>query len=99
MKLPLRKVYVKLRYFKAIYLGKFKYRIKRNNLNHRRPTVERREKLEGIYEIYKNLSLENQLGVASETVYKLGNFDKMSNQAEEIEETEISLLDIDKISE
>ena len=94
--LPLRKVYVKLRDFKAIYLGKFKYRVKRNNLNQRRAkTVKRREKLEEIYVIYKNLSQENQLGVSIETAYKIGNLDKMS----EIEENEISLLDIDLIAE
>ena len=82
--------------FKAIYLGKFEYQVKRNNLNQRRAkTVKRREKLEEIYVIYKNLSQENQLGVAIETAYKIGNLDKMS----EIEENEISLLDIDLIAE
>jgi hypothetical protein len=51
--LPLRKVYVKLLDFKVIYLGKLKYRVKSINLNHRRAkTVERREKLEGIYETF-----------------------------------------------
>ena len=65
-------------------------------MNQRRAkTVKRREKLEEIYEIYKNLSQENQLGVAIETAYKIGNLDKMS----EIEENEISLLDIDLIAE
>ena len=65
-------------------------------MNQRRAkTVKRREKLEEIYEIYKNLSQENQLGVAIETAYKIGNLDKMS----EIEENEISLLDIYLISE
>jgi hypothetical protein len=74
--------------------------VKRNNLNHRRAkTVERREKLDGIYEIFKNLSLENQLGVAIETAYKIGSLDKRSNQAEKIEKNGISLLDIDLISE
>ena len=69
-------------------------------MNQRRAkTVKRREKLEEIYEIYKNLSQENQLGVAIETAYKIGNLDKMSNQAEEIEENEISLLDSDMIAE
>ena len=65
-------------------------------MNQRRAkTVKRREKLEEIYEIYKNLFQENQLGVAIETAYKIGNLDKMS----EIEENEISLLDIDLIAE
>ena len=65
-------------------------------MNQRRAkTVKRREKLEEIYEIYKNLSQENQLGVSIETAYKIGNLDKMS----EIEENEISLLDIDLIAE
>ena len=65
-------------------------------MNQRRAkTVKRREKLEEIYVIYKNLSQENQLGVAIETAYKIGNLDKMS----EIEENEISLLDIDLIAE
>jgi isoleucyl-tRNA synthetase len=98
IKLPLRKVYVKLRDFKAAYLGKFKYRVKRNNLHQRRKkTVDRRENLEAIYEIYKNLPLELQLSVVIETAYKIGTLNKF--EIDENPPNEISLLEINLINE
>ena len=42
-------------------------------MNARRPkTVRRQEKLEEIYEIYKNLSLDEQISEAVSTAYQIG---------------------------
>ena len=60
-------------------------------------TVDRREKLEEIYEIYKNLPLELQLSVVIETAYKIGTLNKF--EIDENPPNEISLLEIDLINE
>ena len=84
--LPLKKSFVKLRDFKKMYLGKFKRKVKRNQMNSRRPkTIARQEKLESIYEIYKNLSLEEQISEAVNTAYQIGTLDKLQIQYSFIE--------------
>ena len=76
--LPLKKSFVKLRDFKKQYLGKFNQKVKRNQMNARRPkTVRRQEKLEEIYEIYKNLSLDEQISEAVSTAYQIGTLNKI----------------------
>ena len=98
----MKTVYVKLRDFKAAYLGKFKYRVKRNNLNPRKQkVVDRRDKLEAIYEIYKNLSLEDQLKEAINTAYEIGTLDKISfdNAIIQNSSENIFLQEFDLISE
>ena len=84
--LPLKKSFVKLRDFKKQYLGKFNQKVKRNQMNARRPkTVRRQEKLEEIYEIYKNLSLDEQISEAVSTAYQIGTLNKIQIQFSFIE--------------
>ena len=72
---------MKLRDFKKHYLGKFNQKVKRNQMNARRPkTVHRQEKLEEIYEIYKNLSLDEQVSQAVSTAYQIGTLNKIQVQ-------------------
>ena len=81
VQLPLKKSFVKLRDFKKLYLGKFNQKVKRNQTNARRPkTVHRQEKLEEIYEIYKNLSLDEQVSQAVSTAYQIGTLNKIQVQ-------------------
>ena len=55
-------------------------------MNSRRPkTIARQEKLESIYEIYKNLSLEEQISEAVNTAYQIGTLDKLQIQYSFIE--------------
>ena len=64
-----------------LYLGKFNQKVKRNQMNARRPkTVHRQEKLEEIYEIYKNLSLDEQVSQAVSTAYQIGTLNKIQVQ-------------------
>ena len=66
---------------KKLYLGKFNQKVKRNQINARRPkTVHRQEKLEEIYEIYKNLSLDEQVSQAVSTAYQIGTLNKIQVQ-------------------
>ena len=52
----------------------------------RRPkTVRRQEKLEEIYEIYKNLSLDEQISEAVSTAYQIGTLNKIQIQFSFIE--------------
>ena len=69
-----------------MYLGKFKRIVKRNQMNSRRlKTIAKHEKLESIYEIYKNLSLEEQISEAVNTAYQIGTLDKLQIQYSFIE--------------
>ena len=84
--LPFKKSFVKLRDFKKLYIGKFNQKVKRNQMNARRPkTVRRQEKLEEIYEIYKNLSLDEQISEAVSTAYQIGTLNKIQIQFSFIE--------------
>ena len=91
--LPLKKSFVKLRDFKKLYIGKFNQKVKRNQMNARRPkTVRRQEKLEEIYEIYKNLTLAEQISEAVSTAYQIGTLNEIQIQfsfVENLEQTNI----------
>ena len=90
------KSYVRLRDFKQMYLGKFTRKVKRNQMNPRRPkTVRRQEKLEEIYDVYKNLSLDEKVSEAVSTAYQIGSLDKIQMQFSFIENNEQTQLPSD----
>ena len=94
--LPLKKLYVRLRDFKKMYLGKFTRKVKRNQMNQRRPkTVRRQEKLEAIYDVYKNFSLDEQVSEAVSTAYQIGTLDKIQMQFSFVENNEQTQLPSD----
>ena len=98
--LPLKKSYVRLRDFKKMYLGKFTRKVKRNQMNQRRPkTVRRQEKLEAIYDVYKNFSLDEQVSEAVSTAYQIGTLDKIQMQFSFVEDNEQTQLPSDSDSD
>ena len=98
--LPLKKSYVRLRDFKKMYLGKFTRKVKINQMNQRRPkTVRRQEKLEAIYDVYKNFSLDEKVSEAVSTAYQIGSLDKIQMQFSFIENNEQTQLPSDSDSD
>ena len=86
--LPLKKSFVKLRDFKKGYIGKFKRKVKRNQLNPRKQkTIRRQEMLEGIYDVYKNLFPDEQITEAVSTAFLIGNLNQVEVQSSFYEES------------
>ena len=86
--LPLKKSFVKLRDFKKGYIGKFKRKVKRNQLNPRKQkTIRRQEMLEGIYDVYKNLLPDEQITEAVSTAFLIGNLNQVEVQSSFYEES------------
>jgi late competence protein required for DNA uptake (superfamily II DNA/RNA helicase) len=89
----LKKSYVKLRDFKKVYIGKFKRKVKKNRLNARRKkTIQRQQKLEEIYDIYKNLDFEEQIIEAVSTAFTIGNLNQIELQTSFYEPAEHTMM-------
>jgi hypothetical protein len=69
-------------------------------MNARRPkTVHRQEKLEEIYEMYKNLSLDEQVSQAVSTAYQIGTLNKIQVQCSFFENPDQTNLPSDSDSD
>ena len=69
-------------------------------MNPRRPkTVRRQEKLEAIYDVYKNFSLDEQVSEAVSTAYQIGTLDKIQMQFSFVEDNEQTQLPSDSDSD